>query len=78
MRMDAQTGSIENGLVLIPAQAPWLAVYLDEITTFPASKYDDQVDSTSQALCWIFQYQHTPGILGYYKMLYDKKRREDE
>jgi len=52
MRLHAQTGAIENGFVHVPMQAPWLAEYLHELTTFPASKYDDQVDSTSQFLDW--------------------------
>jgi predicted phage terminase large subunit-like protein len=30
--------------------APWLDDFIREITAFPGSRYDDQVDSTSQAL----------------------------
>jgi predicted phage terminase large subunit-like protein len=52
MRLHAQTGAIENGFVYLPGEAHWLAEYLHELTTFPNSKYDDQVDSTSQALAW--------------------------
>jgi predicted phage terminase large subunit-like protein len=52
MRLHAQTGAIENGFVYLPREAHWLAEYLHELTTFPNSKYDDQVDSTSQALAW--------------------------
>ena len=50
MRMANQTAQIENGNVYIPAEAHWLAEYLHELTVFPNGKYDDQVDSTSQAL----------------------------
>jgi predicted phage terminase large subunit-like protein len=53
MRLDAQTGVIENGLVYIPNEAHWLGEYLHELSTFPKSKHDDQVDSTSQALEWL-------------------------
>lgn len=53
MRMNAQTAQIESGFVYLPTGAPWLAQYLSEMTTFPFSKHDDQVDSTSQALEWI-------------------------
>ena len=53
MRMNAQTASIENGFVYLPREAPWLADYLHELNTFPNGKYDDQADSTSQALDWI-------------------------
>jgi hypothetical protein len=44
---------IENGFVHLPTEAEWLATYLHEITSFPNSKYDDQTDSTSQALDWV-------------------------
>lgn len=53
MRMLAQTPEIENGNVLLPKQAHWLPDYVQELTTFPKAKYDDQVDSTAQALKWI-------------------------
>jgi predicted phage terminase large subunit-like protein len=53
MRLRAQSATIENGFVYVPKQAPWLAEYLLELTTFPKGKHDDQVDSTSQALAWI-------------------------
>jgi predicted phage terminase large subunit-like protein len=53
MRLNAQTATIANGYVYLPDQAPWLAAYLHELTTFPYAKYDDQADSTSQALAWI-------------------------
>ena len=33
-----------------PKQAPWLDEYVREITGFPGTRHDDQVDSTSQAL----------------------------
>jgi predicted phage terminase large subunit-like protein len=36
--------------VFIPQDAPWLADYLHELAMFPKGKFDDQVDSTSQAL----------------------------
>ena len=50
MRLLAQTATMENGFVYLPQQASWLAEYIHEITTFPSAKYDDQADSTSQAL----------------------------
>jgi predicted phage terminase large subunit-like protein len=53
MRMHAQTAIIENGMVVLPKDAPWLLDYVNELTSFPKAKYDDQVDSTSQALAWI-------------------------
>jgi predicted phage terminase large subunit-like protein len=50
MRLDAQSIKFESGRVYLPKQAPWVDEYVREITGFPGSKYDDQVDSTSQAL----------------------------
>ncbi len=50
MRLHAQTATFESGRVLLPSTAPWLAEYVRELTTFPGTKFDDQVDSTTQAL----------------------------
>jgi len=55
MRLRAQTAKIESGFVLFPRAAPWLDAYLHELLSFPASKYDDQVDSTVFALAWSTQ-----------------------
>ena len=38
---------------LLPEKAERLAEYMHELTTFPNGKFDDQVDSTSQALDWV-------------------------
>jgi predicted phage terminase large subunit-like protein len=50
MRLHAQTAVFENGQVLLPRRASWLADYVNELTSFPGSRHDDQVDSTTQAL----------------------------
>jgi predicted phage terminase large subunit-like protein len=50
MRLFAQSSMFENGLVFLPEKAPWLNDYVLELTTFPGTKFDDQVDSTTQAL----------------------------
>jgi predicted phage terminase large subunit-like protein len=50
MRLHAQTAMFENGLVLLLNEASWLNEYIKELTSFPGTKYDDQVDSTTQAL----------------------------
>ena len=67
MRLHGQTDAFENGLVLLPNDAHWLAEYVHEITTFPGSKHDDQVDSTTQALALMRKPE--PGIIGYYRRL---------
>lgn len=60
--MNAQTARIESGHFLLPAEASWLADYRQELLAFPGSKYDDQVDATTQGLEWLAQYR--PGIAG--------------
>jgi predicted phage terminase large subunit-like protein len=50
MRLHLQTGLFENGHVLLPRHAPWLADYIAELTGYPGTKFNDQVDSTTQAL----------------------------
>jgi predicted phage terminase large subunit-like protein len=50
VRLHTQTVAFESGHVLLPKRAPWLSAYLEELLAFPGSKFDDQVDSTSQAL----------------------------
>ncbi|MGB6024161.1 MAG: phage terminase large subunit [Candidatus Sulfotelmatobacter sp.] len=53
MRLHSVTSTIENGFVYLPETAGWLAQYLHELTTFPNGTFDDQCDSTSQALDWV-------------------------
>jgi len=67
MRMHSVSSTIENGFVHIPAQASWLAEYLHELAMFPNGKYDDQVDSTSQALDWAKNGAPVYGVLDYYR-----------
>jgi predicted phage terminase large subunit-like protein len=64
MRMHSVTAMIENGFVHLPDKAAWLPEYLHELTIFPKGKYDDQADSTSQALDW-FKQQSRTLVLGY-------------
>ena len=50
IRMAIQAAKFENGQVLFPNEAPWLADLEAELFAFPKSRHDDQVDSISQAL----------------------------
>lgn len=50
MRLHAQTALFESGNILFPKAASWLPEYLRELAAFPGGKFDDQVDSTTQAL----------------------------
>jgi predicted phage terminase large subunit-like protein len=67
MRMNAQTGFFEQGLVYLPVQPPSLEDYKKELISFPKGKHDDQVDSTAQALKWIHDYGQEPAFLTYIK-----------
>lgn len=51
-RAAAVSPSFESGNVFLPdpSIAPWVNDYVEELTTFPLGKNDDQVDSTTQAL----------------------------
>jgi predicted phage terminase large subunit-like protein len=72
MRLHAQCGTIESGMVWVPESAPWLPEYLHELTTFPASKHDDLVDATSQVLEWLKLGQRGMGLLIFYKREHEK------
>jgi predicted phage terminase large subunit-like protein len=69
MRMHSVTSTIENGFAHLPDRAGWLGEYLHELTCFPKGKYDDQADSTSQALDWFKQQSMTQvyGLIEYLK-----------
>lgn len=73
MRMHAQTTPFEQGRVLLPMQAPWLADYQNELLAFPFSRHDDQVDATAQALKWLHECSQEPGIITYYR--YEARKR---
>lgn len=50
-RAEAISPLFESGKVLLPEQAPgWLGPWVEEHVAFPASRHDDQVDTTSIAL----------------------------
>jgi predicted phage terminase large subunit-like protein len=49
-RMSIASAKIEAGQVFFPQRASWLSDLEAELFAFPGSRYDDQVDSISQAL----------------------------
>ena len=73
MRLWAQTAAMEQGLVHLPKEAPWLDDYLRELTSFPNSRYDDQVDSTTQAMAWVAKPGGERGWLEYAERELEKK-----
>jgi predicted phage terminase large subunit-like protein len=74
MRMHSASSAIENGFVHIPAQADWLGQYLHEMAVFPNGKYDDQVDSTSQALDWFKNGVWRSGLIELYRQEAERLR----
>ena len=69
MRLHAQTATIENGFVHLPEAAHWLPDYLAEFMLFPNARYDDQVDSTAQALAWAKQRPAGHGMIESWRRL---------
>jgi predicted phage terminase large subunit-like protein len=49
-RMQEQSLKFQRGNVYLPRHAPWLSDYQGELLAFPHARFDDQADSTSQAL----------------------------
>jgi predicted phage terminase large subunit-like protein len=49
------SAQFEAGAVLFPKTAPWLSTLKAELLGFPNAKHDDQVDSVTQALSWLWQ-----------------------
>jgi predicted phage terminase large subunit-like protein len=76
MRMNAQTAHIENCVVYLPREAPWLPDLVHELTMFPKGRYADQVDSISQALDFIFT-ANAQGWVDYYDRLVRKSKGGD-
>jgi predicted phage terminase large subunit-like protein len=76
MRMNSVTSTMENGFVHVPDKAAWLGDYLHEMASFPKGKYDDQADSSSQALDWFKQQSMTAvyGLLDFYRQETEKMR----
>lgn len=50
--------------------------FIYELTTFPVSKFDDQVDAMSQALCYMRERLDEPGLITFYRMEVERMRRE--
>ena len=60
-RAAAVSPLFESGRVFLPEHAPWLADFVDELTSFPAAPHDDMVDATTQALSWLHGQVHSYG-----------------
>jgi predicted phage terminase large subunit-like protein len=49
-RASQQSPKFERGEIFVPATAPWLEAFKEELCAFPHGKHDDQVDSVVQFL----------------------------
>jgi predicted phage terminase large subunit-like protein len=58
-RLWVQQAKFEAGLIHFPRRATWLGELETELFRFPQAKYDDQVDSISQALAYKVEYDST-------------------
>jgi predicted phage terminase large subunit-like protein len=56
-RLAGVSAMIEAGQLLLPAAAPWLATFKQELLAFPSARHDDQVDALSQLLTWVGRQQ---------------------
>jgi hypothetical protein len=61
----------------LPQSAPWLTQFLDEHSNSPNSRFDDTVDTTTQALNFL-RGIGPPGIVLYYQEEAEKVRKENE
>jgi len=68
-RAHAVSPLVEAGRVYLPKSAPWLAEFLDELSTFPSGVHDDIVDSTTQALNYLRINSGSYGLLEAYKLM---------
>ena len=62
-RMRPYHGLWSAGQVLLPASAPWVADYVEEMCSVPSSAHDDQWDATAYALRWLA----APAVLGSFR-----------
>jgi predicted phage terminase large subunit-like protein len=68
-RMSIQSGKFESGRVYLPERACWLPELETELFAFPGSRYDDQVDSISQALADNIGYFDANSLAGHIELL---------
>lgn len=54
LRFETQIGRLQDADFYIPLEAPWLAEFKRECLAFPMGRHDDQVDSMTQFLDYMF------------------------
>lgn len=53
LRLETESGFIEAGNLHLPESAPWVAAFVQELTTVPAAPHDESADVVSQFLRWL-------------------------
>lgn len=61
-RLIRHSVKFESGRVKLPQQAYWLREFKLELTSFPSSRFADQVDAVTQALDYLEKRMDEPGI----------------
>ncbi len=59
-RLMSITPELESGFVYLPERASWVEDFILEITRFPNTKHDDQVDALSQGINWFKEKYREP------------------
>lgn len=59
-RATGVSSMVEAGHLFLPATAPWVDAYVNEMAAFPQGRFDDQVDASSQLLDWARSRLFTP------------------
>ena len=59
-RAEGVSANVENGQLLLPAEAHWLGEFKSELLAFPSGRYDDQVDALTQLLEWVRERMSQP------------------
>jgi len=79
-RAHAVSPLVESGRVCVPDSAPWLADFLEEVTSFPAAPHDDQVGAFTQALNWLrgssFDFDALLSVGAMQKRYFAQRRRQ--
>ncbi len=75
-RLFAQQAVFESARIQFPSGVHWLSECIKELTAFPYCKHDDQVDAMTQALGFMRTRLDEPGIIGFYRMEYERMVRE--
>jgi predicted phage terminase large subunit-like protein len=59
-RLRRHQKAIRAGVLLLPERAPWREEFVGELTLFPYTAFDDQVDALTQFLDWIAKNPNLP------------------